>query len=113
MGSLSFGEILTIVFIILIIFGPNRLPEFSRKVGEFVAKARHATRDFTDTIQSEMGDGASPIKDIAEDVAGIKQDISDAASAVTGGVSGMTAIEMPDDPTEEFPTDHAGDEDGG
>jgi Sec-independent protein translocase protein TatA len=107
MGSLSFGEILTIVVVILIIFGPNRLPEFSRKVGEFVAKARNATRDFTDIIQSEMGDSVVPIKEIADDFEGIRKNITDAASAMTGGTSTSAAIEMPqdDDPTAEFPAD--------
>ncbi|MCB1245874.1 MAG: twin-arginine translocase TatA/TatE family subunit [Acidimicrobiia bacterium] len=85
MGSLSFGEIITIIIVILIIFGPNRLPEFSRKVGEFVAKARNATREFTETMQSELGEDTIPIRDIVDDLDGIKRDLGSAASAITGG----------------------------
>ena len=107
MGSLSFGEIITIILVILIIFGPNRLPEFSRKIGEFVAKARNATSEFTSTIQNEMGDDGGTMRGISEDIAGIKKDVSSAASAFTGSGNGPDAnpVELPDDATGEFDND--------
>ena len=44
MGSLGFGEILVIVFVALIVFGPQRLPEITKKAGQMVAKAREMSR---------------------------------------------------------------------
>lgn len=89
MGSLSFGEILTIVVIILIVFGPNRLPEFARRVGEFLAKVRGVTREFSRAVQAEYGDDAKPLTDVMKEYDGVRKDFSDAVGAVTGS-SGPT-----------------------
>lgn len=97
MGSLSFGEILTIVVIILIVFGPNRLPEFARRVGQFLAKARAMTREFSQAVQAEYGDDAKPLTDVMKEIDGVRKDLSDAVGAVTGS-SGSTRTPS-DDPS--------------
>jgi sec-independent protein translocase protein TatB len=84
MGSLSFAEIVTIVVVILIIFGPNRLPELSRRIGQLVAKARKATAQFTSEISGEFADTADPLKGAKDDFDGIKDDLKKAGAAFTG-----------------------------
>lgn len=84
MGSLSFGEIFTILVIILIIFGPNRLPEFARKVGQLIAWGRKSLRDFTESVQNEAGEGLQPLADLKAEFDGARQDISGAMSTLTG-----------------------------
>ncbi|KAA3641289.1 MAG: hypothetical protein DWP92_01455 [Armatimonadetes bacterium] len=84
MGSLSFAEIVTIVVVILIIFGPNRLPEFARKIGELLSKARQATSQFAQEVSGEWSDAADPIKTAKEDFQGIKDDLKQAGSTFTG-----------------------------
>lgn len=84
MGSLSFAEIITIVVVILIIFGPNRLPEFARKLGELMARARKATSEFTNDLSGEFSDSADPLKSAKEDYDGIKEDLKKAGSAFAG-----------------------------
>lgn len=97
MGSLSFGEILTIVVIILIVFGPNRLPEFARRVGEFLAKARAMTQEFSRAVQAEYGDDAKPLTDVMKEFDGVRKDLSDAVGAVTG--SSGSSRSPSDDPS--------------
>ncbi len=84
MGSLSFAEIVTILVVVLVIFGPNRLPEFARKLGELMAQARRATSQFSKDITSEWGDAVEPMKAVREDFDGVKQDLKDATAAITG-----------------------------
>jgi len=83
MGSLSFGEILTILVVILIIFGPRRLPEAARKVGEAIAWGRRALQQFTDEVQSEFGDEVQPFTDVKTEFDGAKQDIKDVVTTMT------------------------------
>ena len=64
MGSLGTGEILVIILVALIVFGPERLPEIARKAGEWLAKAREMSRSVTDTIDAEYGEIAAPIKQL-------------------------------------------------
>lgn len=76
MGSLSFGEILTIVVVILIIFGPDRLPEFARKVGEWIAWGRRSLQEFTDNMQRDYGDDGQSIADLRNEYAATKDEVT-------------------------------------
>lgn len=49
MNFLGMGtfEILTILVVATLIFGPNRIPEFAKKAGEFMRSFRKITSDMT------------------------------------------------------------------
>ena len=40
-------EVLTILVVATLVFGPNRIPEFARKAGEFLRSFRRITTDMT------------------------------------------------------------------
>lgn len=40
------GELLLLFLVILILFGPRRLPEFARSIGRILAELRRAADDF-------------------------------------------------------------------
>jgi Tat protein translocase TatB subunit len=83
MGSLGTGEILVIVLVALIVFGPHRLPEISRKAGEWLGKIRELTRSVTDTIDAEYGDMTKPIKDLKGEYDATMGDMRSIGSSVT------------------------------
>ncbi|MEA2024919.1 MAG: twin-arginine translocase TatA/TatE family subunit [Actinomycetota bacterium] len=83
MGSLGTGEILVIVLVVLIVFGPKRLPEITRKAGEWMAKIREMTRSVTNTLDAEYGDITAPIKDLKGDYDATMSDMKGVASSVT------------------------------
>ncbi len=45
-GGIGGWELLLVVAVILVIFGPERLPEMARKFASISAKVRTANRDF-------------------------------------------------------------------
>ena len=53
-GSVSFNEIMLILVIALIIFGPKRLPQIGRTVGKALGEFRRASSDLKRTMESEM-----------------------------------------------------------
>ncbi len=95
MGSFSFGEIFTILLVVLIIFGPKRLPELARRIGQMLAKARSAVQDFTATVQQEYGEEASAITGIVSEVDGIRRDIGSAMGAVSGSAQQPSPHDTP------------------
>ena len=56
MPSLGFGEILIILVLALIIFGPRRLPEMGRTIGRSLREFRRATSDLRAEIESDAGE---------------------------------------------------------
>jgi TatA/E family protein of Tat protein translocase len=76
MGSFSISEILTILVVILVIFGPKRLPEFARKAGRLIATARQAVQSFTAELEGEYGETVQPIRELGDELGGIKKDLT-------------------------------------
>jgi len=81
-GSFSFSEILTILVVILIVFGPNRLPELARKLGKLITQARAALSSFTDQLESEYGDAAQPLRELKDQYDGVKKDLTNAVTSM-------------------------------
>jgi sec-independent protein translocase protein TatB len=53
MFNVGLGEILAIVLVLLLLFGPERLPEMARQVGRFLGKLRLSTQDALDQLKEE------------------------------------------------------------
>jgi TatA/E family protein of Tat protein translocase len=87
MGSFSISEILTILVVILVIFGPNRLPEFARKTGRLIAQARQALASFTAEFENDYGEAVNPIRDLSDELGGIKQDLTRTVTNLGAAVS--------------------------
>src|ERR1041384_8262626 len=54
MGNLGWPEILVILVIALIIFGPRKLPELGKTLGQSLAQFRKASEDFKRTWEEEV-----------------------------------------------------------
>lgn len=53
-GSLGVPELLLIFVVILIVFGPRRIPEIGRTLGKALGEFRKATDDLKGTIEREV-----------------------------------------------------------
>ena len=51
-GPLGWSELLIIFFIILIIFGPRKLPEVAEAMGKSIQKFKRASREAREEIES-------------------------------------------------------------
>ena len=54
MGPIGIPEMLFILVIALVIFGPKRLPEFGRTIGKALGEFRRATSELKRSIDVEM-----------------------------------------------------------
>lgn len=66
MGRLSFGEIFMVLLIVLILFGPKRLPELARSMGEAVREFKKGQSELEKTINepaTNEGEKASSDKE--------------------------------------------------
>lgn len=54
MGSIGFPEMLIILVVALLVFGPKRLPELGRSLGKGLTEFKRATNGFKESIQREI-----------------------------------------------------------
>jgi len=51
-GPIGWGELVIILFLVLLFFGPKRLPEMAEAFGKSIQKFKKATRDAKDEIEA-------------------------------------------------------------
>jgi len=51
--NISGGEILLIVIVVYLVFGPKKIPEFARMIGKGINELRRATNDIKNEINRE------------------------------------------------------------
>ena len=57
MFGIGMQEMVIIGLIVLVIFGPKKLPSMARDVGRFVSAARGSVEEFKEDLASEKEDG--------------------------------------------------------
>ena len=72
MGDLSFGEIFVIFLAIVILFGPKKIPQIARELGQGLRKMRGAVDDIKQEIMKETDE---PISEIREEIEKAKKEI--------------------------------------
>jgi len=68
-GSIGGTELLVIVVIALVVFGPKRLPELGRTVGKGLSEFRRASNDLKRSLEDEiaLADRAQRRSDLDDD----------------------------------------------
>ena len=54
MGSIGFPELLVIFVIALIVFGPRRLPEIGKALGQGINEFKRASKDLQNRLEEEI-----------------------------------------------------------
>ncbi|MGX9985979.1 Sec-independent protein translocase subunit TatA/TatB [Soonwooa purpurea] len=72
--ELSFGEMLMIALAIIVLFGPDKLPEIARGLGQGVRKMRGAVDDIKTEIMKEAD---NPVAEIKKEIDKVKQSVQD------------------------------------
>jgi|SRR3990172_184154 len=65
MFDIGLQELLLIMVIALLVFGPKRLPELGRAIGRAMREFRRASEEFRSTIESNLMTGDSPVSPVA------------------------------------------------
>ena len=129
MPNLTISEILVIILVILIVFGPQRLPEMAQKAGELLRKLRGTVGDLRREFEGEWSDVAQPLKDVQEEIKGVRREVQSGLSplgddllkakteieaelAATSGDASPPADDQPSQEQDEQPKRDADDEDG-
>ena len=102
--ELSIGEMLMIALAIVVLFGPDKLPEIARGLGEGVRKMRGAVDDIKTEIMKEADNPLSEIKKEIDNVKKSAQDFNPLADNKSLPASEETPkIDLSEDESHEGP----------
>lgn len=65
-GNIGFPELLIILIIALLIFGPKKLPEVGRNIGRAIKEFRRASDELKEKIENEIK--AEDLRDLQEEL---------------------------------------------
>lgn len=78
---ISAPEILIVVFIVLIFFGADKVPEIVRGLAKAIKEVKHATNDIkseiTKTVEKDMDLDLDFTKDITKEINEVKDKVND------------------------------------
>jgi TatA/E family protein of Tat protein translocase len=62
MGNLGMPELIMIMVLALLLFGPKKLPEIGKQVGKALGEFKRASNDLKRTIEDEMEKASDAVK---------------------------------------------------
>lgn len=71
------GEIIVLFLVILVLFGPRKLPGIARMIGKTLDQLRNASQDFKDEIMKIEDDVKEDIRSTARDVIDVESSSED------------------------------------
>lgn len=76
MFGIGGGELVFIMFVVLLLFGSDKIPEVARTMGKAMAQLKNATNDIKSEIQKGAEDNGFDTKSLTEMTGGINAQIN-------------------------------------
>lgn len=78
MGNLGLPEMLVIVVVALLVFGPDRLPELAQQAGRFISRFREETSRSVAELKkaAEMEDLDRELRSMREELRGVGRELT-------------------------------------
>jgi sec-independent protein translocase protein TatA len=84
MFGLGGGELIFILFIVLMLFGSDKVPEMARTMGKAMAQLKHATNDIKNEIQKGAEANGLDQKSLSDLTGGFNAEIEKAKQSLLG-----------------------------
>lgn len=92
MFGIGGGELIFIMFIVLMLFGSDKVPEIARTMGKAMAQLKNATNDIKNEIQKEADASGFDQKTLTDLTGNITSEINKAKDSLLGDTSAFTDI---------------------
>jgi TatA/E family protein of Tat protein translocase len=86
MFGLGIGEVLIILVIAFLLFGPKQLPEVARQVGKAVKGFKDTAEDLRKSVEPELNMIQQEVKMVEQDFQASLKDVEEQVNAVTAPV---------------------------
>ncbi len=90
MFGIGGGELVFIMFIVLMLFGSDKIPEMARTMGKAMAQLKNATNDIKNEIQNGAEENGFDTKTFTDLTGSITSEINKAKDNLLGNSSSLT-----------------------
>jgi len=87
---LSVPHMIVVFLVVLVVFGPQKLPELARSFGKLMAEFRKASNDFKNAFEEEMRDLERQAR-----IAELKKQVAEANAAADAATKGLGQPALP------------------
>ncbi|MGA9637933.1 Sec-independent protein translocase subunit TatA/TatB [Flavobacterium sp.] len=84
MFGIGGGELMFIMFIVLMLFGADKVPEIARTMGKAIAQVKNATNDIKSEIQKGVDSNGLDTKSLTDMTGSINAQINKATEDILG-----------------------------
>lgn len=84
MFGIGGGELVFILFIVLMLFGADKVPEMARTMGKAMAQIKNATNDIKSEIQKGAENNGLDAKSLSEMTGGFNSDLNKISDELLG-----------------------------
>ncbi|MFV8325162.1 Sec-independent protein translocase subunit TatA/TatB [Flavobacterium sp. ZS1P14] len=92
MFGIGGGELIFIMFIVLMLFGSDKVPEIARTMGKAMAQIKNATNDIKSEIQKGAESNGFDTKSLSDIRGSITSEINKAKDNLLGETNSLTGI---------------------
>ena len=93
MGNLGMPELMMIMLLALLLFGPKKLPEIGKQVGKALGEFKKASNDLKRSIQDEMDKAQAGLDSISNEPKAEPKPEAPALTPAAGAVAQQKAAE--------------------
>lgn len=79
---ISGAELVFVFFVILLVFGADKVPDIARTLGKGIRQVRNATQDIKSEIEKSAKKQGLDTKQIEQDLKEVKDEVEDIAGSV-------------------------------
>jgi sec-independent protein translocase protein TatA len=79
---ISGAELVFVFFVILLVFGADKVPDIARTLGKGIRQVRNATQDIKSEIEKSAEKQGLDTKQIKQDLKEVKDEVEDIAGSV-------------------------------
>jgi sec-independent protein translocase protein TatA len=91
MFGIGGGELVFILFIVLMLFGADKVPEIARTMGKAMAQLKNATNDIKSEIQKGADNNGFDTKTLTDITGNINAQINDAKANIIGDSTSLSS----------------------
>ncbi|MCT6868483.1 twin-arginine translocase TatA/TatE family subunit [Apibacter sp.] len=85
---MSFGEIIVILLVVVLLFGPDKIPEIARGLGQGVRAMKDATDNIKREVMSQIDDNGA-VKQIEDEISEAKKNMDKTSNEVTNNLNDL------------------------